>query len=130
MRASASPDLPVVSLAKRDGGGACRHARPGGHPLTSEALYLLQRVRDEAHRFAITYHRKLRDRSATRSVLDGHPRGGGDQAAPAGGGHWLATRRAAQASLEELEEVPGSASLPRWSTTICTVGRPGAYSER
>jgi len=36
----------------------------------SEALYLLQRVRDEAHRFAIAYHRKLRDKQMTRSVLD------------------------------------------------------------
>jgi excinuclease ABC subunit C len=39
-------------------------------PRDSEALYLLQQVRDEAHRFAITYHRKLRERSMTRSVLD------------------------------------------------------------
>jgi excinuclease ABC subunit C len=39
----------------------------------SEALYLLQQVRDEAHRFAITYHRKLRDKQATRSVLDEVP---------------------------------------------------------
>jgi excinuclease ABC subunit C len=33
-------------------------------------LYLLQRLRDEAHRFAITYHRQLRSKAATRSVLD------------------------------------------------------------
>ena len=39
----------------------------------SEALFLLQQVRDEAHRFAITYHRKLRDKKATRSVLDDVP---------------------------------------------------------
>jgi excinuclease ABC subunit C len=39
-------------------------------PRDSEALFLLQQVRDEAHRFAITYHRKLRERKATRSVLD------------------------------------------------------------
>src|SRR5262249_9665807 len=42
-------------------------------PRTSEALYLLQRVRDEAHRFAITYHRQRRSRSMTRSALDGVP---------------------------------------------------------
>ncbi len=42
-------------------------------PRTSEALYLVQRIRDEAHRFAITYHRKLRARSATRSALDAVP---------------------------------------------------------
>jgi excinuclease ABC subunit C len=42
-------------------------------PRRSEALYLLQRVRDEAHRFAVTYHRQLRGKRMTRSVLDGVP---------------------------------------------------------
>jgi len=42
-------------------------------PRTSEALYLLQRVRDEAHRFAITYHRTLRSKRTIRSALDGVP---------------------------------------------------------
>jgi excinuclease ABC subunit C len=42
-------------------------------PRTSEGLYLLQRVRDEAHRFAITYHRAKRSRSMTMSVLDEVP---------------------------------------------------------
>jgi excinuclease ABC subunit C len=42
-------------------------------PRQSEALYLLQRIRDEAHRFAITYHRQLRDKRMTRSVLDDVP---------------------------------------------------------
>ena len=42
-------------------------------PRGSEALYLLQRVRDEAHRFAITYHRQRRGTRMTRSVLDGVP---------------------------------------------------------
>ena len=40
-------------------------------PRTSEALYLLQRLRDEAHRFAITYHRAKRSKSMTQSALDG-----------------------------------------------------------
>ena len=39
----------------------------------SEALYLLQQVRDEAHRFAITYHRQLRAKKMTKSVLDDVP---------------------------------------------------------
>jgi excinuclease ABC subunit C len=42
-------------------------------PRTSEALYLLQQIRDEAHRFAITYHRNLRGKRMTASVLDGIP---------------------------------------------------------
>ena len=42
-------------------------------PRTSEALYLVQRIRDEAHRFAITYHRNLRGKQATQSILDSIP---------------------------------------------------------
>ena len=42
-------------------------------PRTSEGLYLLQRVRDEAHRFAITYHRKKRSAALTVSELDDVP---------------------------------------------------------
>jgi excinuclease ABC subunit C len=42
-------------------------------PRDEEALHLLQRVRDEAHRFAITYHRKLRNRSMIDSTLDDVP---------------------------------------------------------
>ena len=42
-------------------------------PRDSEALYLLQQVRDEAHRFAITYHRQRRQKKMTRSVLDEVP---------------------------------------------------------
>ena len=42
-------------------------------PRTSEALYLVQRIRDEAHRFAITYHRKIRGKASTQSILDTIP---------------------------------------------------------
>ena len=42
-------------------------------PRRSEALYLLQRIRDEAHRFAITFHRELRGKRMTTSVLDDVP---------------------------------------------------------
>jgi excinuclease ABC subunit C len=42
-------------------------------PRQSEALYLLQRIRDESHRFAITFHRQLRNKRMTTSVLDGVP---------------------------------------------------------
>ena len=42
-------------------------------PRQSEALYLLQRLRDESHRFAITYHRQLRNKRMTKSVLDDIP---------------------------------------------------------
>jgi excinuclease ABC subunit C len=48
-------------------------ADPVRIPRQSEALYLLQRIRDEAHRFAITYHRQLRGKRMTKSVLDDIP---------------------------------------------------------
>jgi excinuclease ABC subunit C len=64
-------EIPVAALAKRFE----EVYLPGSPdavrvPRGSEALYLLQRVRDEAHRFAITYHRQLRGKRMTRSVLD------------------------------------------------------------
>lgn len=64
-------DIPVVSLAKQFEEvflpGQSESIRL---PRQSEALYLLQRIRDESHRFAITFHRELRDKRMTKSVLD------------------------------------------------------------
>jgi excinuclease ABC subunit C len=66
--------VPIASLAKQfeevylPGSSA-----PVRLPRTSEALYLLQRLRDEAHRFAISYHRTLRGKRMTVGVLDGVP---------------------------------------------------------
>ena len=67
-------DICVVGLAKRfEEVYKPGISDPVRIPRDSEALYLLQQVRDEAHRFAITYHRKLRDKQMTRSVLDDVP---------------------------------------------------------
>jgi excinuclease ABC subunit C len=64
-------EIPVASLAKRfEEVFVPGMADPVRVPRRSEALYLLQRLRDEAHRFAITYHRQLRGKRMTRSVLD------------------------------------------------------------
>ncbi len=64
-------EIPLASLAKRfEEVYVPGQAEPVRIPRQSEALYLLQRVRDEAHRFAITYHRELRGKRMTRSVLD------------------------------------------------------------
>ena len=61
----------VVSLAKRLEEVFKPHeSQPVVFPINSPALYFFQRIRDEAHRFAITYHRKLRGKKATESVLD------------------------------------------------------------
>jgi len=64
-------EVSVASLAKRfEEVYVPGQADPIRIPRQSEALYLLQRLRDEAHRFAITYHRQLRDKRMTVSVLD------------------------------------------------------------
>jgi excinuclease ABC subunit C len=65
-------DICVAGLAKRfEEVYLPGRSEPVRIPRDSEALYLLQQVRDEAHRFAITYHRQLRGRKMTQSVLDG-----------------------------------------------------------
>jgi excinuclease ABC subunit C len=67
-------EIPVAALAKQfEEVFLPGSPDPVRIPRTSEALYLLQRVRDEAHRFAITYHRQLRGRRMTTSVLDDVP---------------------------------------------------------
>ncbi|MGH9158129.1 MAG: excinuclease ABC subunit UvrC [Acidimicrobiales bacterium] len=67
-------EISVASLAKRfEEVFVPGQADPVRIPRQSEALYLLQRLRDEAHRFAITYHRELRGKRMTGSVLDGIP---------------------------------------------------------
>lgn len=64
-------EVSVAALAKRfEEVYVPGRSEPVRIPRDSQALHLLQQVRDEAHRFAITYHRKLRDKAMTRSVLD------------------------------------------------------------
>jgi excinuclease ABC subunit C len=67
-------EIPVAALAKQfEEVYVPGQADPIRIPRTSEALYLLQQIRDEAHRFAITYHRTLRGKRMTSSVLDDIP---------------------------------------------------------
>jgi excinuclease ABC subunit C len=75
-------------------------------PRTSEGLYLLQRVRDEAHRFAITYHRQKRSRAMTVSALDGVP-GLGDTRRKALLARFGSVKRLRAATAEQIAEVPG-----------------------
>jgi len=64
-------DVPLASVAKQYEEVYLPHVpEPTLLPRNSQGLYLIQRVRDEAHRFAITYHRQRRSKAATRSVLD------------------------------------------------------------
>jgi excinuclease ABC subunit C len=64
-------DIPLASLAKENEWLFVPHApEPIVLPRNSQALYLVQRLRDEAHRFAITYHRNLRSKGSLRSSID------------------------------------------------------------
>ncbi len=101
-------DIPVAGLAKRleevylPGADA-----PMLIPRGEEALYLLQSVRDEAHRFAITYHRQLRSKRMVDSVLDSVP-GIGPKRKKDLLRHFGSLKRLRRASVEEIAEiVPG-----------------------
>ncbi len=84
-------------------------------PRSSEGLYLLQRVRDEAHRFAITYHRHKRGKAATTSALDDVP-GLGPARRKALLKQFGSVRKLGAASIEEIAVVPGIG--PRLAATI------------
>jgi excinuclease ABC subunit C len=91
-------------------------------PRTSEGLYLLQRVRDEAHRFAITYHRKKRSAALTTSELDSVP-GLGPARKATLLRHFGSVRRIAGASVAEIADLPGFG--PRIAETVAAALRPG-----
>jgi len=99
-------EIPVAALAKQfEEVFVPGRADPVRLPRQSEALYVLQRVRDEAHRFAIAYHRQLRGKRMTVSVLDGVPGLG-----PARRARLLKTlggiTTVKAASLEQLQALP------------------------
>jgi excinuclease ABC subunit C len=87
-------------------------------PRSSEGLYLLQRVRDEAHRFAITYHRQKRGKAATASALDDVP-GLGPARRAALLKHFGSVRKLSAASVEEIAAVRGIG--PQLAVTITGV---------
>ena len=100
-------DIPVVGLAKRlEEVWPPDSADPIILPRTSEALYLLQRVRDEAHRIAIAFHRKRRSSRQRRSALDDIP-GLGEVKAKALLRHFGSVKAIRNATTEELQVVPG-----------------------
>ena len=104
-------DVAVIGLAKRleevwvpaEEGVA---PEPIILPRNSEGLYLLQRVRDEAHRFAISYHRSKRSKRMTASALDS-VRGLGEQRRKALVTHFGSVARLKEATVEEITAVPG-----------------------
>ena len=100
-------DQNIISLAKREE----EVFVPGKSEAiilakNSEALHLVQRVRDEAHRFAVNYHRKLRSRRLTHSMLDDIP-GVGPKKRKALLNHFASLQKVKQASREQLSAVKG-----------------------
>ena len=75
-------------------------------PRTSEGLYLLQRLRDEAHRFAITHHRSRRSKSMVESLLDDVP-GLGEVRRKTLLTHFGSLKKLRAATVEEIAAVPG-----------------------
>lgn len=107
IRGAGHADVPVVGLAKqfelvfREG-----ESDPVVLPRHSQALYLIERIRDEAHRFAITYHRKLRGKRNLVSILD-HIVGIGPARRKALWSAFGSLAKIKTASVEELAAVSG-----------------------
>lgn len=100
-------DVAVIGLAKRlEEVWVPGEADPIIMPRNSEGLYLLQRIRDEAHRFAISYHRSKRSKRMTASALDQVP-GLGEHRRKALVTHFGSIARLKSASVEEITSVPG-----------------------
>ena len=107
LMAAGVTDVPVVGLAKRlEEVWIPDDSDPVILPRSSEALYLLQRVRDEAHRTAISLHRKRRGTSMSASVLDSID-GLGEVRARALMKHFGSMKSIRAASIEQLQAVPG-----------------------
>jgi excinuclease ABC subunit C len=100
-------DVPLAGLAKeREELFLPGRSDPIMLPATSAALYLVQRLRDEAHRFAITYHRDLRAKASIRSAFDDLP-GVGPKRKQALLRVFGSTKRIREAPVEQIAAVPG-----------------------
>ncbi|RPA66372.1 excinuclease ABC subunit UvrC [Gordonia oryzae] len=100
-------DVAVIGLAKRlEEIWVPGDDEPVILPRSSEALFLLQRVRDEAHRFAITFHRSKRSKRMTESVLDGVP-GLGRSRRTALVTHFGSVAKLREATVDDIAAVPG-----------------------
>ncbi|KQY25251.1 excinuclease ABC subunit C [Cellulomonas sp. Root485] len=94
---------------------------------SSEGLYLLQRLRDEAHRFAITAHRKRRSKGMTTSVLDGVP-GLGPARQAALLRHFGSVKRLRAASVEEIASVQGMGDRTA-AAVVAALASPGVAAD-
>lgn len=125
-------DVAVIGLAKRleevwvpnlDG----MTPDPVVMPRNSEGLYLLQRVRDEAHRFAISYHRSKRSKRMTASALDS-VKGLGEHRRKALVTHFGSVARLKDATVEEITAVPGI-GVTTAKAVLEALGAPAGLTE-
>ncbi len=110
-------EIPIVSLAKQfEEVYIPGQSAPVRIPRQSEALYLLQRLRDESHRFAITYHRQLRGKRMTKSALDDIPGLGPARKARLlkEFGSVKAVKAASEEQLAELSWLPKQVAINVW----------------
>ncbi|MEV4649287.1 excinuclease ABC subunit UvrC [Saccharopolyspora sp. NPDC049426] len=126
-------DVAVIGLAKRlEEVWLPADPDPVILARNSEALYLLQRVRDEAHRFAISYHRSKRGKRMTSSTLDAIP-GLGETRRAALLKHFGSVKKLRQASVEDIVAVPGigrsTAETVHAALAEGTAGKQGEQSE-
>lgn len=99
--------IPFISLAEKNEEIYVEgESEPIILPRESQGLYLVQRIRDEAHRFALAYHRHLRSKAARKSILDQIP-GIGPKRKKALLKHFGSVKRIREASIEQLCEVDG-----------------------
>jgi excinuclease ABC subunit C len=116
-------DVPTVALAKQDEElYLAGRAEPLVLPRRSEALRLLQRLRNEAHRFAVAYHRKRRSRRTLVSAVEAIP-GIGAKRRQALLGRFGSVERVREASPEEIAGVPGF-SRQLAERVLSHLGRP------
>ncbi|KDN17056.1 excinuclease ABC subunit C [Amycolatopsis rifamycinica] len=119
-------DISVVGLAKRlEEVWLPADPDPVILPRTSEGLYLLQRLRDEAHRFAIAYHREKRSKRLITSELDSVP-GLGQARRTALIKHFGSVKKLKQARIEEIEAVPGFGRRTAEAVVAALAGETGA----
>jgi excinuclease ABC subunit C len=118
-------DVPVCGLAKRlEEVWLPSQEDPVILPRTSEGLYLLQRVRDEAHRFAITHHRNRRSKSMVESLLDDVP-GLGEVRRKSLLRRFGSLKRLRAATVEEIAEVPGIGHRTAEAIVVALAQQPG-----
>jgi excinuclease ABC subunit C len=107
MRDLAVAHIPAAGLAKQHEELFVKDvSEPMVLPRTSQALYLVQRIRDEAHRFAITYHRNVRQKAGIRSALDGVP-GIGPKRKQALLRKFGSVARIREAAVDDIAATPG-----------------------